>query len=166
MVEFLQKEIDELNRNDVRIYMIGDIQGLPQDAAMEIRRAEEVTKNNKGLQVNIAINYGSRNEIVQAVKKIAQDVSQGRLLPDDINEDLFSLYLNTGGIPDPDLMIRTSGEYRLSNFLLYQSAYTELLFTDKQVLWPDFSRSRYLEAIYEYQNRMRRFGGIEGQEGG
>jgi len=165
LVEYLQKEIDELHRNDVRIYMIGEISGLPQETAQEIRKAIEKTKDNKGLQVNIAINYGSRFEIIRAVRRIAQDVIDGKLRPDMINEDLFSLYLDTGGIPDPDLMIRTSGEFRLSNFLLYQLAYTELLFTDKQVLWPDFNRDRYLEAIYEYQNRTRRFGGIEGQEG-
>ncbi len=161
MVEFLQKELSELHKNNIKINMLGRIQGLPQDAALEIQKSMEVTKNNKGLQVNIAINYGSRAEIVQAVKKITHDICKNRLSPDDINEDLFSRYLETAGIPDPDLLIRTGGEYRLSNFLLYQSAYTELLFTDRQVLWPDFTSRRFLEAILEYQNRIRRFGGID-----
>ena len=103
----------------------------------------------------------SRAEIVQAVRKLCRDVNQNKLIPDEISEDLFSQYLETGGIPDPDLMIRTGGEYRLSNFLLYQSAYTELLFTKKQILWPDFNSRKFLEAIYEYQNRKRRYGGID-----
>jgi undecaprenyl diphosphate synthase len=161
MVEFLQKEIENLHKNEIRVNMLGQLQGLPQDAAYEIQKSMELTKNNKGLQVNIAINYGSRAEIVQAVRKLCRDVNQNKLIPDEISEDLFSKYLETGGIPDPDLMIRTGGEYRLSNFLLYQSAYTELLFTKKQILWPDFNSRKFLEAIYEYQNRKRRYGGID-----
>lgn len=161
MVEFLQKEIENLHKNEIRVNMLGQLQGLPQDAAYEIQKSMELTKNNKGLQVNIAINYGSRAEIVQAVRKLCRDVNQNKLKPDEISEDLFSKYLETGGIPDPDLMIRTGGEYRLSNFLLYQSAYTELLFTKKQILWPDFNSRKFLEAIYEYQNRKRRYGGID-----
>ncbi|MGI6571421.1 MAG: isoprenyl transferase [Caldicoprobacterales bacterium] len=166
LVEFLQKEINELHNNKVKIHMLGDINGLPQEAAREVEKAMNLTAANKGLQVNIALNYGSRMEIIKAARKIAREVSQGKLSLDDITEALFSEFLETRGIPDPDLMIRTSGEYRLSNFLLYQSAYTELIFTDKQVFWPDFNRERYLEAIYEYQNRKRRFGGIDDVQAG
>ena len=160
MVEFLRKEIGELHANGVRIYMLGRLEGLPADAREEICKAMKTTRDNKGLQVNIAINYGSRMEVVQAVKAVARDVSHGRIAVEDINEELFSHYLETNGIPDPDLMIRTGGEYRLRNFLLYQSAYTELLFTKKNLFWPDFTSERYLEAISEYQKRVRRFGGI------
>jgi undecaprenyl diphosphate synthase len=160
MVEFLQKEIKELHENGVRIYMIGELAGLPSDARQAILYAMETTKDNEGLQVNIAINYGSRTEITRAIREIASDAAAGRIVPDDITEELISRYLDTKGIPDPDLMIRTSGEHRLSNFLLYQSAYTELIFTDKNLLWPDFTEEKYLEAIAEYQNRSRRFGGI------
>jgi undecaprenyl diphosphate synthase len=140
--------------------MLGEVDGLPEDAAREIEKAKSITENNKGLQVNIAINYGSRGEIIRAVQNIARDVANGIITIDDINEDNFSDYLYTGGIPDPDLLIRTSGEYRLSNFLLYQSAYTEFLFTEKKLLWPDFNKQKLLESIIEYQNRSRRYGGI------
>lgn len=160
MVEFLQKEIAELHEKGVKIWMLGDIKGLPEAAAREVENAKAVTRNNKGLQVNIAINYGSRTEIIRAVQNIARDVSIGKIAINDINEDCFSHYLYTNGIPDPDLLIRTSGEFRLSNFLLYQCAYTEFLFTEKQLLWPDFSKQKLLESIFEYQNRSRRFGGI------
>jgi undecaprenyl diphosphate synthase len=160
MVEFLEKEIRELHENGIRIHMIGEMEGLPSNARQAVCNAMETTRDNKGLQVNIAINYGSRTEIVHAVRQIAAGVSSGRIAQDDITEELFSYYLDTKGIPDPDLMIRTSGECRLSNFLLYQSAYTELIFTDKSVLWPDFTKEKYLEAISGYQSRIRRFGGI------
>ncbi len=165
MVEFLQKEIAELNEKGVKIWMLGELEGLPEDAAREIENAKRITKDNKGLQVNIAINYGSRAEIIRAVQNIARDVSKGIININDINEDNFSHYLYTDGIPDPDLLIRTSGEYRLSNFLLYQSAYTEFLFTEKQLLWPDFNKQKLLESIYQYQNRSRRYGGIIESEG-
>ncbi|NLB42054.1 MAG: isoprenyl transferase [Clostridiales bacterium] len=165
MVEFLQNEIAELHKKGVKIWMLGEINGLPENATREIENAKMITRNNKGLQVNIAINYGSRAEIMQAVQSIARDVSEGIISLDDINEDSFSHYLYTDGIPDPDLLIRTSGEFRMSNFLLYQSAYTELLFTEKQLLWPDFSKKKLLECIYEFQNRSRRYGGIKEQEG-
>ncbi|HCS75112.1 MAG TPA: isoprenyl transferase [Clostridiales bacterium] len=160
LVEFLQKEIAELHEKGVKIWMLGDMQGLPEEATREIEYAIKLTKNNKGLQVNIALNYGSRVEIVRAAKNIAEDILKGRLTLNDITEECFSHYLYTDGIPDPDLLIRTSGEFRLSNFLLYQSAYTEFLFTKKQLLWPDFNRQKLLESILEYQNRSRRYGGI------
>ena len=165
MVEFLQKEIAELHEKGVKIWMLGELEGLPEDAAREIENAKGITKDNKGLQVNIALNYGSRAEIIQAVQNIANDVSKGIITINDISEDSFSHYLYTDGITDPDLLIRTSGEFRMSNFLLYQSAYTELLFTEKQLLWPDFSKKKLLECIYEFQNRSRRYGGIKEQEG-
>jgi undecaprenyl diphosphate synthase len=161
IVEFLQKEIEELNENGVRIHMLGQLEELPSDAGKEIRKAMETTRRNKGLQVNIAINYGSRMEIILAARAIAEDVSRGRLSVKDIDEEQFSHYLETDGIPDPDLLIRTGGEYRLSNFLLFQSAYTELLFTRKDLYWPDFTRDQYLKALAEYQKRVRKFGGIK-----
>jgi len=164
LVEFLQKEIYELHKNNVKIFMLGDIDGLPADTKAEVLRAMEMTKENKGLQVNIAINYGSRFEMIKAVKYIIQDISNGNITIEDINEELFSQHLDTKGIPDPDLLIRTSGEYRLSNFLLYQLAYTELVFTEKEVLWPDFTKEKYLETILQYQNRTRRYGGIDDRE--
>ena len=165
MVEFLQKEIDELHENGVKIQMLGDIRELPQETALEIEKAMKFTRHNNGLQVNIAINYGSRTEILKAVRSIVRDYDRGRLSIDEINEECFSQYLSTRGIPDPDLLIRTGGEYRLSNFLLYQSAYTELYFTDKKMLWPDFNRRKLLEVIQEYQNRLRKFGGISDEKG-
>lgn len=161
LVEFLQREIAELHNSAVKIHMLGDINGLPSRAKEEVFKAMDITRNNKGLQVNIAINYGSRAEIVNAAKTITRDILNGTIAIDDIDEGLISRYLDTRGIPDPDLMIRTSGEYRLSNFLLYQSAYTELVFTDKSVLWPDFSKEVYLETILQYQDRKRRYGGID-----
>lgn len=160
MVDFLQVETPELHANNVRIIMLGQLEGLPNNARDEICKAMKTTNDNTGLQVNIAINYGSRAEIVHAVQMVAKDVSLGRIELKDIDEELFAGYLDTKGIPDPELMIRTSGEYRLSNFLMFQSAYTELIFTDKNLLWPDFTGERYLEAIAEYQSRKRRFGGI------
>ena len=161
IVEFLQKEIEELNENGVKIHMLGQLEELPADAGKEIRKAMETTRRNKGLQVNIAINYGSRMEITLAARSIAEDVSHGRLSAKDIDEEKFSHYLETDGIPDPDLLIRTGGEYRLSNFLLFQSAYTELIFTRKDLYWPDFTRDQYLKALIEYQKRVRKFGGIK-----
>ena len=160
MVEFLRKEIGELHANGVRITMLGSPEGLPSDTKEEIRKAMVTTRGNKGLQVNIAINYGSRMEIVRAAKAAARDISLGRIAAEDLDEESFSHYLETGSIPDPDLLIRTGGEYRLSNFLLYQCAYTELLFTEKDLFWPDFTKERYLEAISEYQRRVRKWGGI------
>lgn len=161
IVEYFEREIDELYENGVKIWMLGELSGLPESAINAIEKAIKKTKDNKGLQVNIALNYGSRAEILRAVKNIARDISEGVLTFDDINEDCFSQYLYTAGISDPDLLIRTSGEFRLSNFLLYQSAYTELLFTKKQLFWPDFNRQNLLESIYEYQNRSRRYGGLK-----
>jgi undecaprenyl diphosphate synthase len=129
-------------------------------AQKEIAQAVELTKNNSGLSVNIALNYGGRAEIVRAVKSIVEDVLDRKLSMNDIDEQLISKYLYTENIPDPDLLIRTSGEFRVSNFLLYQIAYTEMVFTKPDIFWPDFDRRAYLEAILEYQKRQRRYGGI------
>lgn len=161
LVEYLKKEINELNENGVKINIIGDISGLPDEAQREVINAIKKTEDNKKLVVNIALNYGSRLEITRAVKKLFNDIRDNKVSIDDINEDMFSEYLDTSGIPDPDLLIRTSGEYRLSNFMLYQLAYTEFYFTDKNILWPDFDRITYLKILKEYQNRKRRYGGIE-----
>ena len=116
------------------------------------------------MNINIALNYGGRADIVRAAKNIAKDVYNNNLSPDDIDEELFSKYLYTAHMPDPDLLIRTSGEFRISNFLLYQIAYTELVFTPSDILWPDFDLRAYLKAIIEYQNRQRRYGGINSRE--
>jgi undecaprenyl diphosphate synthase len=162
LVEYLRKEIRELNSNNVKISVLGQVEAFPTVAQSEIANAVELTKNNTGLNVNIALNYGGRAEIVRAAKAIAMDVLDKKISIDDIDERLFSNYLYTANIPDPDLLIRTSGEFRLSNFLLYQIAYTELVFTAPDVLWPDFDKKAYLEAIMEYQRRQRRYGGLNG----
>ncbi|MCM8901183.1 isoprenyl transferase [Caldicoprobacter algeriensis] len=162
LVEYLRKEIRELNSNNVKISVLGQVEVFPTVAQREIANAVELTKNNTGLNVNIALNYGGRAEIVRAAKAIARDVLDKKISIDDIDERLFSNYLYTANIPDPDLLIRTSGEFRLSNFLLYQIAYTELVFTAPDVLWPDFDKKAYLEAIMEYQRRQRRYGGLNG----
>jgi undecaprenyl diphosphate synthase len=162
LVEYLRKEIRELNSNNVKISVLGQVEAFPTVAQREIANAVELTKNNTGLNVNIALNYGGRAEIVRAVKAIARDVLDKKISIDDIDERFFSNYLYTANIPDPDLLIRTSGEFRLSNFLLYQIAYTELVFTAPDVLWPDFDKKAYLEAIMEYQRRQRRYGGLNG----
>lgn len=162
LVEYLRNEIRELNSNNVKISVLGQVEAFPTVAQREIANAVELTKNNTGLNVNIALNYGGRAEIVRAAKAIARDVLDKKISIDDIDERLFINYLYTANIPDPDLLIRTSGEFRLSNFLLYQIAYTELVFTAPDVLWPDFDKKAYLEAIMEYQRRQRRYGGLNG----
>lgn len=158
LIEYLKKEVKELHRNNVRINAIGDITKFPETAQNEIKIAESLTRNNNGLHVNIALNYGSRDEIVRTIKKIGNELLEGKIDLDDINEDLININLDTQAIPEPDLLIRTGGEYRLSNFLLWQCAYTELWFTD--LYWPDFSKQHLIQAIYDFQNRKRRFGGI------
>ncbi|MBM7581415.1 undecaprenyl diphosphate synthase [Caldicoprobacter guelmensis] len=162
LVEYLRKEVRALHSNNVKISVLGEVNAFPPVAQKEIIKAVELTKDNTGLWVNIALNYGGRAEIIRAVKAIAKDVVDNKISIDDIDEQLFSNYLYTANIPDPDLLIRTSGEFRLSNFLLYQVAYTELVFTAPDVLWPDFDKKAYLEAIVEYQKRQRRYGGLNG----
>jgi undecaprenyl diphosphate synthase len=155
--EFIQQYIDESKRNTMRISMIGDISRLPVDLQRKIEELDRITKEKKGLRIMIAMNYGGRDEIVRAMRKMASAVSNGNLSPDAINESLFNSYLDTSDIPDPDLLIRTSGEMRLSNFLLWQTAYTEFCFMDK--FWPDFTIKDMQAAITQFQNRDRRFGG-------
>ena len=145
--------------NNVRVKMIGDRRRFAQDIIDGINRLEEETKNNTGLTFVIAVNYGGRDEIRRAVGKLAEDVKEGRLQPEDITESVFASYLDTADIPDPDLLIRTSGELRLSNYLLWQLAYTELYVTD--CLWPDFDEKELEKAIIQYNKRDRRFGGVK-----
>jgi len=158
LVEFLRKEIEELHMNNIKINVLGDYQVLNSVCIKEIEDALALTHNNDGLLFNIALNYGSRYEIIRAVKFLAQKVANGEVLPDDINQNMFEELLYTSGIPDPDLIIRTAGEMRLSNFLMWQSAYAELWVTDK--MWPDFAKEDLYNAINAYQNRDRRFGGL------
>ena len=145
-------------KNRMRVRVIGDKTGLDEDIRTRIKELEEASKNNDGLNFQIAINYGSRDEIVRAVREISKDVKDGKISESDIDDKMISDYLDTRGIPDPDLLIRTSGEERLSNFLLWQLAYTEFYFTD--VLWPDFNKKELIKAIEYYNGRDRRFGGI------
>ena len=146
-------------KNDMKIRVIGDIQPLDDDIKNRISELESATVNSGGLNFTIALNYGSRDELIRAARKMAQDCADGKLEADDIDESVFESYLDTHGIPDPDLMIRTSGEQRLSNYLLWQLAYSEFYFTD--VPWPDFTKEELVKAIQEYNHRHRRFGGVE-----
>lgn len=156
LVEFVVKELDYLNKNNVKITLMGNIDDLPEKTKKEVIRSIELTKNNNKLHLNIALSYGSRNEMINAIKKVIIDYENNNINIDDITEESFKKYLFTHDMPDPDLLIRTSGEIRLSNFLLYQLAYAELYFTD--VLWPDFKKEQLLEAIESFQNRKRRYG--------
>jgi undecaprenyl diphosphate synthase len=144
--------------NDVRLIQIGRRQGLPQAVLHELDTTCDISKNNRGLTLCLAINYGARDEIVDAVRAIARDVQAGRLQPDDIDEARITNQLYTAGLPDPDLLIRTAGEMRVSNFLLWQISYAELYVTD--VLWPDFSKQDINDAIRAYATRVRRFGAV------
>lgn len=156
--EFLGTYLPELASENVKVQMIGYKDTLPTHTFKAVERAMESTQDNTGLILNFALNYGSRAEIIEAVKSIVNKTKNGILNENEINEETFSKHLMTYGLPDPDLLIRTSGEIRLSNFLLWQLAYTEFWFTD--VLWPDFSEEHLFKAIEEYQRRQRRFGGI------
>lgn len=156
--EFLALELDELVEKNVRVRMTGWKEGLPSHTLEAVETAIERTKSNDGLILNFALNYGSRNEIVHAVRDIARDVREGKLEEADITESLLSSRLLTGELPDPDLIIRTSGEIRLSNFMLWQMAYSELWFTD--IYWPEFAENHLVQAICEYQRRARRYGGL------
>jgi len=158
LVAYLKSETKKLHDNNIKINVIGDVSRLPKLAQKELKKSMDLTANNSSMTVHIALNYGSRDEIVRAVKRISTDVKEGRLDVDGIDEALVSSNLYTAGTPDPDLMIRTSGEVRLSNFLLWQFAYTEFVFTD--MYWPDFDGDALEKAIEEYQNRHRRFGKI------
>lgn len=151
--------IERSTKNNMKVRVIGDKSGLDDNIVARINELEEATRTATGLKFTIAINYGGRDEICRAVTKIAKEVSQQLLKPEDITENLISERLDTAGIPDPDLLIRTSGEERLSNFLPWQLAYTEFYFTD--VLWPDFTKEDLLKAIRYYNGRERRFGGVK-----
>jgi undecaprenyl diphosphate synthase len=158
LVNTLKKEINSLHENQVRLKTIGDIGHLPQACQDNLTDAIEATKNNNGLTLILALSYSGRWEILEATKLIGKEIKEGKMQLEDINEALFSKYLKTSGIPDPELLIRTSGEMRISNFLLWQIAYTELVVTE--TLWPDFRREHLYEAICAYQSRDRRFGKV------
>ncbi len=156
---YLKNCIKTAEKNRMRVRVIGDVTRLDEKFQNSIRRLEEESKKNEGLNLTVAINYGSRDEILRAVKKIAGDIKAGELTPEDIDEAEISRYLDTADIPDPDLLIRTSGEQRLSNFLLWQLAYSEFYFTD--VPWPDFHKKELELAVEAYNKRERRFGGVK-----
>lgn len=149
-------------RNRMKVRVIGDLEGLDDDIRGRIAELEEASKENDGLHFQIAINYGSRDEILRATKKMLTDCKKGKLEPEDLGQKQFESYLDTAGIPDPDLLIRTSGEMRLSNFLLWQLAYTEIYVTD--VLWPDFTKKELGKAIEQYNSRDRRYGKVKEEE--
>lgn len=154
----IRKEIKNLHENNVRLTTIGAFQDLPKSARKGIEEGIEITKNNTGLNLNLALSYGSRQEIMQAIKHIAEMVASGKLKIDDIDQEQFEKLLYTNNIPDPDLLIRTGGEFRVSNFLLWQIAYTEIFVTN--TYWPAFREKELLEAIVEFQSRERRFGKV------
>ena len=159
LVEYMRKEVNALHKNKVKIKLLGEVDMLPDQTRIEIEEAIELTKNNEGLQFNIALNYGGRAEILRACRNLIKDLEAGKLDMDSADEKVFSSYLYTSNDPDPDLIIRTSGEQRISNFLLWQGAYSELLFVDR--LWPDFDEAVLHSAILEYKNRNRRFGALK-----
>ena len=161
LVSSLRKELNTLMKNNVRLSAIGDLTGLPKNCRNELKDTINETADNKGLLLTLALNYSGRWDILNATKEYAKAVKEGKEYTDNITEDILSNYLVTKGIPDPELLIRTSGELRISNFLLWQLAYTELYFTD--VLWPDFRKNHLKEALESYQKRERRFGKISEQ---
>ena len=159
LVLYVAQELKELHQNNVKVQILGDWSALPEDAVKAVQKALDTTKDNTGLVFSIAINYGGRAEIARAAKLIAEKTAAGELNPESVDEKLVSDYLYTSGMPDPDMIIRTGGELRVSNFLIWQGAYSELVVTP--VYWPDFTPERYEEAIAEFQTRDRRFGGIK-----
>ncbi len=154
--DYLEKQSSKLQKQQIRLTTIGDTNRLTGAVKEKLLDVKKLTRENKKMVLNLALSYGSRDEIVGVAKKIIEEIKAGKLTPDGIDKDTFSRYLDTSGMPDPDLLIRTSGEYRISNFLLWQCAYSELYFTD--VLWPDFGKEELLKAIAVYQRRERRFG--------
>jgi undecaprenyl diphosphate synthase len=156
LVDTIRKEVPILNKNNIRLHMIGDMSMLPEFAHQALHEALEMTSENKGLNLILALSYSSRWELMNAVKNIGRDVKAGKIDPETIDQNTLEQYLSTSKFPDPELMIRTSGEYRISNFLLYQLAYAELYFTNTR--WPDFRKDSLYEAIIDFQNRERRFG--------
>lgn len=158
LVEYLKKELNTLHKNNVKINILGNIEQLPTLPREEVKKAIEKTRNNDKMNLNIALNYGGRNEIINGIKSLINDVRNGNVILEEIDEELFKNYLFTKTQPDPDLLIRPSGEKRLSNFLLYQIAYTEFVFSD--IYWPEFNTEQFYKSLIEYQSRNRRFGGI------
>lgn len=156
--DYLKNCIKRANKNNMRVRVIGDKTGLEQSIQDKIQELEEVSAKNTGINFTIAINYGSRDEMVRAMRRMMEDCKNGDLLPSEVSEEVFQSYLDTSDLPDPDLLIRTSGELRLSNYLLWQLAYTEFYFTD--VLWPDFNKAELEKAIEYYNGRDRRFGAV------
>jgi len=161
LVATINKETKTLLENNVKLNAIGDIDSLPESVAQHLKGAIKKTGKNKGMTLTLALSYSSRWEILNAVKGIAEDIKQGKIEIENINSDIFESYLNTAEMPDPELLIRTSGEFRISNYLLWQIAYAELYFTP--TLWPDFRREHLYQAIADYQSRERRFGKISEQ---
>lgn len=159
--EYLSTELSDLVQNNIQVRLIGDERGLPDYTRKAIHEAIEATRSNTGMVLSFALNYGGRAELVEAVRAITTKVGQGLIGVDDISPELIQSHLYTAELPDPDLLIRTSGELRISNFFLWQAAYTELYFTD--VLWPDFTKHNLLEAIGAYQHRMRRYGTVSSE---
>jgi undecaprenyl diphosphate synthase len=160
---FIRKDLAELHKSNVRVRIIGERAGLDRDICLLLQEAEDLTRGNDGLTLVVAFNYGARQEIANAARRLAIEVAEGRLSPDDISPERLGGYLHAPDIPDPDVIIRTSGEQRLSNFLLWQSAYSELVFVP--VNWPDFNRATLEGAIAEYRRRERRFGGLVANAG-
>lgn len=156
LIDTIRNEVPTLNKNNIRLHVIGDMEMLPEAARQELKEALNETSQNTGLNLVMALSYSSRWELVHAVKKIATDVKSGLIAPENITQETLQQYLSTSEFPDPELMIRTSGEFRISNFLLYQLAYSELYFTN--TLWPDFRKENLYTAIIDFQNRQRRFG--------
>ena len=156
LVNTIHNEIKSLNENNVRLHVIGDILSLPRKVKQQLEKAVFDTSTNNGLNLILALSYSGRWEIINAVKNIAADIKSGNLTIEVLDNETFIKYLSTSGIPDPELLIRTSGEFRISNFLLWQLAYTELYFTE--ILWPDFRKGNFFDAIVEFQKRERRFG--------
>lgn len=156
LVETIRKETETLNKNNIKLHVIGDVKMLPEYAQNELNESLQITSTNTGLNLVMALSYSSRWELVQAVQLIAEDVKAGKIDPAAITQNTLQQYLATSNFPDPELMIRTSGEYRISNFLLYQLAYAELYFTN--VRWPDFRKENLYESILDFQRRERRFG--------
>ncbi|MEI6189106.1 MAG: isoprenyl transferase [Chitinophagia bacterium] len=155
-VDTISKEVPDLHKNNIKLHFIGNLSLLPDDAKLALEQATLTTSKNTGLELIIALSYSSRWELIQAIKNIAEKVQLGALLPADIKEATLEAALSTSAFPDPELMIRTSGEYRISNFLLYQLAYAELYFTETR--WPDFRKKDLIEALLDFQSRERRFG--------
>ena len=161
--QFLKSELSEMMENDIRLNALGEIERFPQDVLAVLKEVMERTRGNGGMVLNLALSYGGRNEIVTASRLIATEVREGRLGPEEITEELFENYLYTRGMPEPDLLIRTSGEMRISNFLLWQIAYAEIFITP--TLWPDFRRKELFEILKDFQKRERRFGATGDQIG-